>query len=284
MVVSASGLVAPTGKAAYNIQGSTIHTALAVPANQSLKTYKKLDASRLNSLRCKFAGLKILFIDEISMVGNSMFNIQINKRLQDIKGSAHDFGGVSIVAIGDLFQLQPVFDGYVFEDLESDYAPLAANLWQKHFQMFELHEIMRQRESRQFAEILNRLREGVHTENDLNILRARVIEDPHVNYPRHAPHLFIQNDSVDEFNRTVYNSATGRKYTVKAVDSVIGTQSEELKRRLLRQVPSDPRKTMQLATHLAIAESERVEVCQNIRLDDGLTNGSGGVVRFISLF
>ncbi|KAL9986219.1 hypothetical protein ACROYT_G000329 [Oculina patagonica] len=269
-------LVAPTGKAAYNIQGSTIHTALAVPANQSLKIYKKLDASRLNSLRCKFAGLKIIFIDEVSMVGNSMFNVQINKRLQDIIGTANDFGGVSIIAIGDLFQLQPVFDGYVFEDLESDYAPLAANLWQKHFQMFELHEIMRQRESRQFAEILNRLREGIHTENDLNILRARVIEDPDLNYPRHAPHLFIQNDRVDEFNKSVYNSATGRKFIVKAVDSVIGAQSEELKARLLKQVPDDPRKTMQLAACLAIAENERIEVCQNIRLDDGLTNGSAG--------
>ncbi|XP_078378018.1 uncharacterized protein LOC144661191 [Oculina patagonica] len=276
-------LVAPTGKAAYNIQGNTIHTALGVPANQSLKIYKKLDASRLNSLRCKFAGLKIIFIDEVSMVGNSMFNIQINKRLQDIIGTANDFGGVSIIAIGDLFQLQPVFDGYVFEDLESNYAPLAANLWQKHFQMFELHEIMRQRESHQFAEILNRLREGIHTENDLNILRARIIEDPNMNYPRHAPHLFIQNDSVDEFNRSVYNSAAGKKYIVKAVDSVIGTQSEELKVRLLRQVPDNPRKTMQLATHLAIAENERIEVCQNIRLDDGLTNGSAGLVRFISL-
>ncbi|XP_078349889.1 uncharacterized protein LOC144634728 [Oculina patagonica] len=276
-------LVAPTGKAAYNIQGNTIHTALRVPANQSLKIYKKLDASRLNSLRCKFAGLKIIFIDEVSMVGNSMFNIQINKRLQDIIGTANDFGGVSIIAIGDLFQLQPVFDGYVFEDLESDYAPLAANLWQKHFQMFELHEIMRQRESHQFAEILNRLREGIHTENDLNILRARIIEDPSMNYPRHAPHLFIQNDSVDEFNRSVYNSAAGKKYIVKAVDSVIGAQSEELKARLLRQVPDNPRKTMQLATHLAIAENERIEVCQNIRLDDGLTNGSAGLVRFISL-
>ncbi|XP_078357307.1 uncharacterized protein LOC144642199, partial [Oculina patagonica] len=276
-------LVAPTGKAAYNIQGNTIHTALGVPANQSLKIYKKLDASRLNSLRCKFAGLKIIFIDEVSMVGNSMFNVQINKRLQDIIGTANDFGGVSIIAIGDLFQLQPVFDGYVFEDLESNYAPLAANLWQKHFQMFELHEIMRQRESHQFAEILNRLREGIHTENDLNILRARIIEDPNMNYPRHAPHLFIQNDSVDEFNRSVYNSAAGKKYIVKAVDSVIGTQSEELKARLLRQVPDNPRKTMQLATHLAIAENERIEVCQNIRLDDGLTNGSAGLVRFISL-
>ena len=70
---------------------------------------------------------------------------------------------------------------------------------------------------------------------------------------------------------------------MKTVDSVIVAQSKELKERLLRQAPGDPRKTMQLATHLAIVEDEGIEVCQNIRLDDGLTNGSAGLVRNISL-
>lgn len=42
------------------------------------------------------------------MVDNTMFNLQFNNRLKDMKGSSVPFGGVSIVAIGDLFQLQPV--------------------------------------------------------------------------------------------------------------------------------------------------------------------------------
>ena len=46
-----------------------------------------------------------------------MFNIQINNRLKDIKGSKYDFGGVSVIAIGDLFQLQPVMEEYIFKDL-----------------------------------------------------------------------------------------------------------------------------------------------------------------------
>ena len=50
----------------------------------------------------------MIFIDEISMVGNSMFNIQINNRRKDIKGGHLPFVTVSIVAIGDLFHLQPV--------------------------------------------------------------------------------------------------------------------------------------------------------------------------------
>lgn len=49
------------------------------------------------------------------MVDNTMFNVQFNNRLKDMKGSSVPFGGVSIVAIGDLFQLQPVMDGYIFK-------------------------------------------------------------------------------------------------------------------------------------------------------------------------
>ena len=82
---------------------------------QSLKNYKQLDSSRLDTLRTQF-GVKLIFVDEISMVGNNMFTIQINNRLKDIKGCKDDFGGVSNVAIGNLFQLEPVMDSYVFKD------------------------------------------------------------------------------------------------------------------------------------------------------------------------
>ena len=90
-----------------------------------------------------------------------MLNTQIDCRLKDLKGSSMPFGGVSVIAIGDLFQLQPVMDGYVFKDTDNfEYGFLAPNVWQELFKMFELSEIMRQRESKEFAELLNRLREG----------------------------------------------------------------------------------------------------------------------------
>ena len=53
------------------------------------------------------------------MVGSTMFNVQINNRLKDIKGSKEDFGDVGIIAIGDLFQLEPVMDRYIFKDLDN---------------------------------------------------------------------------------------------------------------------------------------------------------------------
>ena len=79
--------ICKSGKAAYGIKGNTIHSTLAIPASQSLKIYRPLDSSRLNTLRCKLRAVKLIFLDEISMVGNTMFNVQINNRLKDIMGS-----------------------------------------------------------------------------------------------------------------------------------------------------------------------------------------------------
>ena len=207
-------LLAPTGKAGYTIKGNTVHSALAVPANQSLRNYKRLDSSRLNTLRNQFGGVKLIFVDEISMIGNSMFTIQLNNRLKDIKGCTEDFGRVSIIAVGDLFQLAPVMDGYIFKDLKNlDYAVLAPSLWHQHFRMFELNEIMRQRDSKLFAELLNRLREGKHTQSDISKLKERVIQED-INNPMDAPHLFIQNAKVDEFNVRAHNAAIGNKFRI----------------------------------------------------------------------
>lgn len=64
-------------------------------------------------------------MDEISMGGNSMFAIQLNNRLEHLKGCKKNFGGVSIIAIGDLFQLEPVMDAQSLV-----YAVLAPSLWQ----------------------------------------------------------------------------------------------------------------------------------------------------------
>ena len=58
-------------------------------------------------------------------------------------------------------------DGYVFRDLKNFYyAVVVPNLWQQHFTMFEVNEIMGQRESKFFIELLNRLQEGKHTPSD----------------------------------------------------------------------------------------------------------------------
>ena len=178
------------------------------------------------------------------MVGNSMFNIQINNRRKDIKGGHLPFVTVSIVAIGDLFHLQPVIDGYIFKELDnSEYSILAPNLCQEHVRMFELHEIMRQRESKMFAQMLNRLREGKHNCQDIMKFEERSIDSNGTEY-LDIPRLFIQNAIVNNFKDRVHHAMSGPKYSIKAHDTVIGAQSHTLRKKILKEAPlGQPNKT-----------------------------------------
>ena len=94
---------APTGKAAFNIKGNTLHAAFEIPANRGFQ-YCALDSDRLNTIRTQLKKLKVIFIDEISMVGSGMFNF-LNLRLHQIMGTNEPFGGINLITVGDLFQL-----------------------------------------------------------------------------------------------------------------------------------------------------------------------------------
>ena len=102
------------GKAAFNINGNTLHAAFKIPANRGFE-YCALDSDKLNIIRAKLNKLRVIFIDEISMVGSSMFNF-LDLRLQQIMETNEPFGhgGISLITVGDLFQLKPVFDKWIF--------------------------------------------------------------------------------------------------------------------------------------------------------------------------
>jgi len=80
--------------------------------------------------------------------------------------------------------------------------------------------------------------------------------------------LFIQNSKVDEYNNRVHIAASGDKYNIKALDSVIGANSAELRDKILKQIPVDPRKTKQLASNLQLAEGDRTEITVQYRSEE----------------
>ena len=90
-----------------------------------------------------------------------------------------------------------------------EYGILAPNIWKELFKMFELTEIMRQRESNEFAALLNRPREGKHTQEGILKLKQRLIQQNDSNYPMDVPHLFIQNAKVNEFNDRPHHAISG---------------------------------------------------------------------------
>ena len=90
----------------------------------------------------------------------------LNEILQKITGDKRDFGGVSIIAIGDLFQLPPVKMFYIYSMIHKR----INDPWLK-FKLHELTEIVRQSGDTKFAALLLRLREGKHTAEDVTEIK-----------------------------------------------------------------------------------------------------------------
>jgi ATP-dependent exoDNAse (exonuclease V) alpha subunit len=159
-------LTAPAGTAAINIHGLTIHSALLLGGHFS----SKLSADNLNTLRNCLAKLTVLVIDEISMVGAELL-LEVDQRLRQIKSSDKPFGGISLLAVGDLYQLPPVKQRAVFAISRNLRHALYGSPWLDCVRMVELTRNMRQKD-RQFSNMLNRIRVGNCTREDESVLRT----------------------------------------------------------------------------------------------------------------
>ena len=107
---------------------------------------------------------------------------------------------------------------------------------------------MRQKDDKEFAQLLNHLREGNHSENVRSILKQRLlnVRPEQDNYPMNMTHLFTTNASVDAHNNALYTLSKADKVQIKAVDIIVGDISDDLKKQMKIKIPDDPTKTMGL--------------------------------------
>ena len=276
-------IVSPTGKAAYNVNGSTINSAFHVPANQPLYNYMPLSYDNINSYRAKYRNLRWILCDEISMVSNYMLRY-IHLRMQDIMANKLPFGGVNVIAIGDLYQLKPVKGSYIFKDLGGDYGPLATNLWTEHFKIYELHEIMRQKGDQSFAELLNRLRLGKHTANDIATLKSRLVKEEDTTQLSHLPRFFPMRAQVQAYNEQALQHLPENStvVTVTAIDITPSDLSHKFRDKIIRVTDRKlPKDTGGLPKKITIATQAQYDLISNIDVEDGLMNGAECCVKHI---
>ena len=253
--------VAPTGVAAFNIQGLTIHSAFSLPLRMRLP-YVPLTEERLSSLRNTLSQVQIVIIDEISMVDQNIFGY-IHGRLQQIKGKSSDFGHVSVIAVGDFYQLAPVGGIPLYNE------SVNSRLWHDNFKIIELDEIMRQKDDAEFANLLNKLRirkrnEDVD-EHDLSLLRSCEAHE----YTDDVLHIYPKNKDVDAHNIHMLSKNFKEIKVTKAVDS--NPKSNSIKKNKKEKVT--------LPEKLSIAVGVRVILTRNIDTSDGLSNGQIGTVK-----
>ena len=257
-------VTASTGKAACDLNGTTLHTAFILPL-QGRKTLQ--EGSTLNSLKKKYRFLNMIITDEISMTGLYTFD-SLNTQLQKIKGDKRDFGGVSVVAIGDLFQLPPVKMFMVYHMIHSR----INDPWLK-FKLHELTEIVRQSGDPEFAALLLRLREGLHTSED--IAEIVKLEDTDTsNWPDEVTHLYMTNHLAGCTNDECLAklvSETNPIHTVNAKDQ--GPKNTT--------VPDDLAfsATGNLKKRLWVCVGAKIMLTRNLDIDDKLVNGTLATVK-----
>ena len=275
-------LTAPTGRAAFSIGGLTLHGAFQLPVSQCGYELLPLSSNICNTLRCKLSELKLIIIDEISMVGAKTLN-QVDARLRQIFKTQRIFGGVNVLVLGDLRQLRPVCDRFVFQsDPCNPFGELIENRLWSPFRMFELTEVMRQRDDKLFAEALQRISIGETTEHDEKLFRSRVVCNLK-EIPEEAVHLYMSNAEVDSHNQRTIQSRHGQEHISIALDTCAGDAPISAKTYVLEKVASLPiQKTAGLRTNLTLKCGIKYMVTSNIDVNDGLVNGAIGLLKDIT--
>ena len=163
-------VVAPTGVAALNIGGSTINSAFRI----GFDTFPVIQESKDPRFKKLLKNLELLIIDEISMVRAPMLDA-ISETLQIHRNSSKPFGGIHVLACGDLFQLPPVVkeneESAIFERYGSVYFFSADNFQAIEKPIFfELVTSFRQQDDKEFYNLLNNVRLGKNLESSINMI------------------------------------------------------------------------------------------------------------------
>jgi ATP-dependent DNA helicase PIF1 len=169
-------VLAPTGVAAVNIQGQTIHSFFKFKPNVTLASVKRLriPAGEKQSIYQK---LDTIIIDEISMVRADLMDCVDRFLRLNGKNPLLPFGGIQMVFIGDLYQLPPVVSGQEKDIFKTHYQ--SPYFFSAHFfdgfdmELVELDHVYRQKDQG-FIQILNAIRNNTVTDADLKILNQRV--------------------------------------------------------------------------------------------------------------
>lgn len=263
---------ASTGKAAVAIDGTTVHTALKI----SLSKLLPLSMETAQQYRCLFKYVKVLIIDEISMVGAKLLN-QIDSRLKQITGNfENNFGGLDIILIGDLCQLPPVRATPIYKQPKQQMVgPL---LW-RGLQFYELTQVMRQTNIL-FASILIKIGNGsILNDDELAVIESRFFTKEEVS--RRCPNgvrLFHENASVNEYNISVLQQAPEKLVSI-AIDVIIGCNNQEqeafVRQKLHKMSVID---TGGLPYEIIFVIGKPYIITTNIDVTDGLANGAVGTL------
>lgn len=227
-------ILAPTGIAALNAKGVTIHSQFLLPfgtflpdrnlpmdlpgganfyTQQTLVRRHPLNAKRRDVLR----NIDLLIIDEVSMLRADLLDA-IDARMRFVKRNYREpFGGVQLLMIGDMYQLPPIVKDHEWSKMRDYYRSQhffeAVALRESGFVYVELDKIFRQQDD-VFISILNNLRDNRVTAADIQKLNEHFLEEKKV--PKDVITLTTHNRKADEINRKALDDLGGDNFFFQA--------------------------------------------------------------------
>ena len=266
-------VAAPTGVAAFNIDGHTLHSLLSLPTKGD---FKDLQGEQLHQIQQSLATMEYLIIDEMSMVGRKIFG-QVDRRLRQAFPQRSDqlFGGCSCLLFGDFGQLPPVMDLALYTTApRTALSDLGSNAYQLFDHAVVLDQVMRQsgEDPSQvlFRQMLLRLRDGQVTEDDWRHFMSRTPAQVSDLSPFTAAlRLFPTTEAVVEHNVSKLYAVGQPIATIKAVHT--GPNAAK--------ASSDDASGLEPIICLAVGA--RVMLSSNLWVNMGLVNGAMGTIKAI---
>lgn len=253
-------VTASTGRAAFNIRGCTLHSFAGIGLGKEEAPVLATKINFSNSLRYRWKKVKVLIIDEISMIDGRLFD-----KLEYIARSARDserpFGGIQLILTGDFLQLPPVSSNVPGED--AALRTFQAKTWNKCIdESICLRTVFRQNDS-EFVISLAKLRIGHLDDPTVNLLTSLARDLPS-QQEGEPVNLYATRARAEQYNSGKLSSIESTEYTYTCDDKI----TQKSGANVLNQCPAAP--------SVALKKGAQVMLIRNITND--LVNGTVGVV------
>ena len=278
-------VVAPTGIAALNAGGVTIHSMFQLPFAAFIPDTKTLPYFSENvkfenqdSLRRHFQmnttkravirNMELLVIDEVSMLRADVLDA-MDFMMRKVRRNERPFGGAQVLYIGDLLQLPPVVKNEEWQMLQKYYRGMFffhSHVVQQYPPLYiELDKIFRQTDN-QFISVLNNLRNNRITTEDLQVLNQFVKPDFDVKANKGYIILTTHNAKADAINSDSLQELAGKEYTFKP--EIVDDFPEKI-------YPVDPNLQLKVGAQIMFIKND-------LSFEKQFFNGKMGIIKSLS--
>ena len=265
-------VTAMTGCAAYLIHGNTLHSWSGIGLGKSpISSIVKKIRTR-PYLRTRWKNVKVLIIDEISMLDKELFE-KLDDIAQNIRGNMLPWGGIQLCFFGDMCQLPPCNNKFIFE----------SERWNSIIKnIVQLNEIKRQ-ENKEFSQCLTEMRLGKISQKSKDILKHCSEKTWDSSSQIKPTRLYAYNKIVDKINNSelkklLRDNPDDEHYTYECQTSFDVKNKKRFNKKKSIIVSEMMDNNSKYSKDITLTIGTQVMLIINLDLNEGLVNGSRGIV------